>query len=182
MKFKYNLVKLFGMLPQDMIRAILEFDDTYRGTFQTDIFKEQLLSLYWKQTFVEDTVNRLVFSRLENLVKAKQTYMRPDNAYLIMCGRFQTKCTYSTIRDMRKEIRLIVSPYKNFMRWKMIPFGDKNAYHTKKNIIWDGCIGNSIHDPSLFLSLFYGAGSLGGQMTMNTTPAEFAHIGDTFWF
>lgn len=185
MKFEYNLIKLFSSLPQDMIRAILEFDDTYHNTFRTEIFREQLIHVFWKQSFVEDAIKRLIFSHLDNIVKTRQTFMRPDNAYVIVSGRFQTKCTYTTVSDLRKEIRLIFSPYKNFMRWKMIPIKDKLSHHTKKTIIWDGCIGNNNHiqsDPSMFLSLFFGAGSLGGQMVKNVTPSEFGHVGDTFWF
>jgi len=185
MKFEYNLVKLFSALPQDMIRAILEFDDTYHNTFRTDLFREQLISVFWKQSFIEDAVYRLVFSNLEKIVKTRQTFMRPANDYVIMAGRFQTKFTYTTISDMRTEIRLILSPYKNFMRWKMIPAQDRQLSYSTKPIAWDGCIGNIAHvrsDPRMFLSLFYGEGSLGGLLVQHETPAEFEHIGDTFWF
>ena len=185
MKFEYNLIKLFSSLPQDMIRAILEFDDTYRNTFRAEIFREQLLSLYWKQSFIETAVYRLVFSFLENIMKTRQTFMRPDNFYVIMGGRFQTKRTFTSVGDMRKDIKLILSPYKNFMRWKMVPVMDKSEYYAKQTIVWDGCIGNRLwleSDPSMFLSLFFGAGSLGGQMVKHVTPSEFGHIGDTFWF
>ena len=182
MKFEYNLVKLFSALPQDMIRAILEFDDTYHNTFRTEIFREQLLSLFWKQSFVEEAVTRMVFSKLENIVKHRQTFMRPENTYIIIAGRFQTKFTYTTIVDMRKEIRVILSPYKNYMRWKLVPARD---VHTTGPIVWDGCVGNVAHirsDPSMFRTLFFGEGSVGGLLEMNKTPPEYGHLGDTFWF
>jgi hypothetical protein len=143
------------------------------------------MSLFWKQSFIEDAVYRLVFSNLENIVKTRQTFMRPANAYVIMAGRFQTKFTYTTIVDMRKEIRVILSPYKNFMRWKMVPAQDRKAAHLAKPIVWDGCIGNATHirsDPGMFLSLFFGEGALGGLLVKNDTPVEFNHLGDTFWF
>ena len=184
MKFEYNLVKLFSALPQDMIRAILEFDDTYHNTFRTDLFREQLISLFWKQSFIEDAVYSLVFSNLEKIVKTRQRFMRPDNDYVIMAGRFQTKFTFTTIRHIRTEIRLILSPYKNFMRWKMIPAQDRQLSYSTKPIVWDGCIGNiaDVQDPQMFLSLFHGEGSLGGLLERHKTPSEFEHIGDTFWF
>ena len=182
MKFEYNLIKLFSALPQDMIRAILEFDDTYHNTFRTEIFREQLLSLFWRQSFVEEAVSRMVFSKLETIVENRQTFMRPENAYVIMSGKFQSKFSYKTIVDMRKEIRVILSPYKNYMRWKLVPAREKLS---RNPIVWDGCVGNLVHlrsDPSLFRSLFFGEGCVGGLLEMYGTPSEYGHLGDTFWF
>ena len=178
MKFEYNLVKLFSLLPQDMIRAILEFDDTYHRTFRTEIFKEQLVHMFWKQSFIKEAVDNMVFSHLENIVKTRRTFMRPANIYVIMAGRMETKHGYRTIGDMRNEIRIVLSPYRNYLRWKMVPKMDND--HANKP--WDGCIGNSVNDPRAVWSLLFGAGNVGGQVVKYVTPSAFGHIGDTFWF
>ena len=165
-----------------MIRSILEFDDTYHKTFRTDIFKEQLISLFWQQSFIQDAVRHVVFLHLEKIVNTRQTFMRPSNDYVIMAGRIQTKLTYVSISDIKNEISLILSPYKNFMRWKMVPAQDRQLPYSTKPIIWDGCIGNIRSDPGMLRSLFFGKGYLGGLLVQHETPSKFAHIGDTFWF
>ena len=182
--YEYNLVKLFGALPMDMIREILEFDDTYHNTFRTEIFREQLVHQFWKQSFIEEAIRDLVYSQMEYYVKHRQTFIRPSNIYIIMAGRLETKSTYHAIKDIRKEIKIILSPFQHFMRWKMIPVQDKSTHYENPLTIYDGCIGDNINiaNPTTFLSVFFGAGRIGGQTVKNLTPTSFSHIGDTFWF
>jgi|APSaa5957512535_1039671.scaffolds.fasta_scaffold77334_2 hypothetical protein len=172
MMYHYNIVQLFHQLPLDIKRLIFEFDDTYRYSFSTDIFKEQLLYRFFTRSYIEETVTNLIYSYLEFLIKIKSSWESHTGVFVIYNGFMMTKRTWNSVKEPRKEIGIIFFYKNKCLRWKLILSGSNRALYNDSHG-YDGCIGNKVNNPNTYIRYV---------KTEHICPDYYQHIGDSFWF
>ena len=185
MIMNYNWITLFQRLPLDIQRLIFEYDDTYRFKFTSPHFKNQILYKHWQRETVSQYVRELVYQRLEFLIMTK-TFWNPDNCiFNAMDGKLFISRIYQEIDDVRKEVYVYLTPYKNYLRWKLIPSASNLRLYDERKMLYDGFIGdqsNIENDPKIFQSMFFGNGRMRGNgLEPLEVPEWCRHIGDTYW-
>lgn len=174
----YNILFFFKHLPNDILRHIFEFDNTYHYYFQKHEFKRELVHTYWNRTCVMNTVKELIFTTLEQFIVERQYWYPTFGAFYIKNGNMFDKNTRRKIRGIRNEIDIFFSTYEtNFLRWKYVYKGTSHFYKSTQ-LLYDGCI--AIH-PEPIQNIFY-SGRLNALCErVENIPTWCNHIGSMFW-
>lgn len=153
---KFNI---FTSLPDDLIREVCEWDDTYRTVFSSKQFTDNVLNAYWTRNDIQKKIKNHIYNTLE-LYQEEQSQFA--NRFLEM--NFDDICdgtvyfvnqtegmtpeeidalpgkTNDVCRDLRKETTVYFSLFQDVLRWVIIPktFASKADEYFKR-CETDGC-------------------------------------------
>ena len=154
-----KIFNLFTSLPDDLIREVCEWDDTYRTVFSSKQFTDNVLNAYWTRNYIQKKIKNHIYNTLE-LYQEEQSQFA--NRFLEM--NFDDICdgtvyfvnqtegmtpdeidalpgkTNHVCRDLRKETTVYFSLFQDVLRWVIIPktFASKADEYFKR-CETDGC-------------------------------------------